>query len=290
MIYFVNPTSHPNIGDIAIFYATLKFFKDNKFEYKIVNKNNYRQYNVTDDDIIAVLGGGWIGIYQCDITDFYFKFIDEHRNSHIIFLPSSFFPVTNSYKKISDINALIFARDQLSLKNYRNEFPNAKVFYCADMVFTLNRIYNTESYIKKGYGLYTRDDTETDKNSEQKILSFTNESSGKESRFYKSWLKFDDNIELYEDIVYKFLFNMLKYKYIITDSLHMSIFSYLINRPCIILDNKYKKLTNTWAQYKKSCVKQFEYEKSICNYDFDFSDIPFSFDLLKHSFKKFLSK
>lgn len=282
MIYFVNPTSHPNIGDIAIFYATLKFFKNNNFTYKILNSKNYKNYDITKNDTIVLLGGGWLGIYQCSITDFYFKVIDEHRDSKIIFLPSSFFPVTDSFKKIKDINAIIFARDPASFENYKKWFTNSKVYHADDMVFYLDRIDNTEQYIKKNIGIFNRNDVESEKENTLKIVNVPDSSFGR-SRILPRWIPFEDKLEIYEDLVYRFMFEMTQYKMIVTDSLHVSIFSYLIRRKCYILDNKYKKVTNTWKKYKCDSVICFTHdmnENAVV-----FNDIEKSFSKIKESLK-----
>lgn len=75
---------------------------------------------------------------------------------------------------------------------------------------------------------------------------------------------------------------LLTAKLIITDTLHISIFSYLLNIPCYTFNNKYGKIKNTIIQYLSNTnvnyienledIKQIKYnQKNNNKIDFNFS-------------------
>ncbi len=281
MIYFVNPPRHPNIGDIAIFYASSLLFNKHELKYEIMNIENYKKFTIKPEDKIVILGGGWVGIYDCSLTDFYYDIINKYEKTNkIIMMPNSFAPIKKSFNKIVNAKITIFARDPISYDNYKKYFKNATVKLCPDIVYSLPRIdYAHET--TNCTGVYARKDVETVKGIEKIKGEYV-------SRFLQKSINYDKNLDALFNVVYKQIFTMTKYDVIVTDTLHMSIFAYLLKKPCIIFDNNYGKVNNTWKQYKHACVCPYDNNlgQDINKYNFNYEDIDFNFDELVAELKK----
>ena len=273
MIYFVNPVCHPNIGDIAIFYATCKLLNSNNIEYEVINRRNYQSHHITPEDCLLILGGGWLGIYSGDDVEWYLAVVQQYKNNRIIFMPNSFVPTVSNYKAITSTNAIIYARDDVSYKNYMNEFPDATIKKCPDIVFSLDRRPHRTATQK--FGKFSRNDVESTSVLDQLKNIPT------ESRFGK-YVNYD-KYALTDCIgqILSLMDKIQKYEVIITDTLHVSIFAYLLHIPCIITDNMYGKLTNTWKQYDADCIFPLDKSKPLTSYQitnphdivFDFSQL-----------------
>ena len=261
MIYFVNPVKNPNVGDIAIFYNTSSLLRKLQLEYKIVNQLNYKNINVTSHDKVIICGGGWLGIYDDALIEFFYNMIEKYSKiTKVILLPSSFAPIKKSFTRIKDCNCVIFARDMQSYKLYKEHFKNSTVHYCHDMAFLwpfLDYRKDLTILTHDDIGIYDRNDAETV--GDIKTLSHL---GNHESRL-NSFIDCDYNLENSFKYICKQLFTMSKYKLIITDTLHMSIFAFLLNLPCLILDNSYKKLSNTWKEYSKTPIQMYDFAKKL---------------------------
>lgn len=261
MIYFVNPIKNPNVGDIAIFYSTSSLLKELQLEYRIVNQLNYKNINVTSADKVIICGGGWIGIYDDALIDFFYDMIEKcSKITKVIIMPSSFAPIKKSFKRIADCKCIIFARDMQSYNLYKEHFKNSEIYYCHDMAFLLpfaDYRKDITTISSDDIGIYDRNDAETV--GDIKALIHLGKS---ESRL-NSFVTCDYNLENSFRYICKQLSIMSKYKLIITDTLHMSIFAFLLNLPCLILDNSYKKLSNTWKEYNNTPIQMYDFDKKL---------------------------
>lgn len=276
MIYFVNPPRHPNIGDIAIFYASSLLFKTHNLSYEVMNIENYKNINVKPEDKIVILGGGWVGIYDCKLTDFYYDIINKYeKTNEVIMMPNSFQPLKESFKKIVNAKMTIFARDKVSYENYRNFFKNSIIKICPDIVYSLPRIDYKSINETNEIGVYARKDVETVKGIEKIKGPYV-------SRFLAKPIAYDKNLNNLKDVIYRQIFTMTRFKAIATDTLHMSIFAYLLKKPCLIFDNNYRKVHNTWSQYKHTCICTYEDDKGVdlTKYEFCFDDLKFDYSEL----------
>lgn len=284
MIYFVNPIQNPNVGDIAIFYSTSTFFKENGLEYKIVNKSNYKNITVSKNDIVALCGGGWLGIYDDCLIEFFYDIIEKyHEKAKVILMPSSFEPIKESFLRISKCKCTIFARDMNSFENYKKYFLNSKIIYCPDMAYRLPKLNyrkDISTILKKEIVIYDRNDAES-VNGIKELLNY----GISKSRLNK-FIKCDYNLDNAFNYIGKQIFEISKYKLVITDTLHMSIFSYLLNIPCLYLDNSYNKVSNTWKEYNQTIVQKYDTFKklNIKAYNFGNEKLIFKYDCLLNEF------
>lgn len=287
MIYFVNPYQNTNVGDVAIFYASSWFFLYNKLPYTIITPQNYHTVAFTPNDIVAICGGGWMGIYDDALIEFFYNMIDQgcKQSAKVILFPCSFYPKFDTFKRISDNHCIIYARDHESKKLLIDYFPNANVKFCHDMAFMLPKLNERQS-IKdlspNNIGIYDRNDTES-KSTIKELLSL-----GTLEHRPNRFIEMDYDLSNAWSYITETLFHMKKYRLLVTDTLHISIFSYLLNIPCLILDNYYGKLTNTWSSYNTTVIQTYDTNKSLDTSKYDFTgsnDIRFNYYNLLSEFQ-----
>lgn len=254
MIYFVNPVINNNVGDVAIFYASSQLFKSQNIPYMTVNKDNYLSICPSSSDIIVICGGGWMGIYDDSLIDFFLYMIQKYSSTNkVILMPCSFAPIQSNFKRICQCKCYIYARDMVSYQYFRHYFVNSKINFCHDMAFSLPKFNQRKSLSRissNNIGIYDRNDAESI-NGIKKYSSY----GITESRFHQ-FVPCSNDIQPAASYIAMHLARMSQYSVIVTDTLHMSIFSYLLNIPCLYMDNNYHKLSNTWSHYPTSIVHQ----------------------------------
>ncbi len=281
MIYFVNPVVNNNVGDVAIFYASSKLFQSQQIEYTTVNKDNYSHIHPSKTDIIALCGGGWMGIYDDSLIDFFLYMIQKYSTTNkVILLPCSFVPLRTNFVRVAHCKCQIYARDMVSYHYFKKYWVNANVIFCHDMAFSLPKINhrNTLSHLTKyNIGIYDRNDAE----SVGEIKRY--ESYGMHESRFGQFVPCSNDIHPAASYIAKQLSQMSQYSMVVTDTLHMSIFSYLLNIPCLYMDNNYHKLSNTWSYYPASIVHpindsyglditKYQLTDNI-SYQFDYSEL-----------------
>lgn len=287
MIYFVNPIKNPNVGDVAIFYASSMLFRSLGLDYTIINQTNYATCNPGPHDFLVICGGGWLGIYDDSLIDFFLYMIQTYsKKCRVVLMPSSFAPIKQSFARIANCEFTAFARDRDSYNNYVKFFPHAHVEFCHDMAFSLFRLNARKPFSnlsKHEIGIYDRNDAES-----VSIIKTLHEYGMQESRLNK-FVNCDKNIKMAFKYICEQEYRMLRYKLIVTDTLHMSIFAFLLNLPCLYLDNSYKKLYHTWSEYGDCSVRQYDpaIGLSIGKYSFfENSHIKFDYTNLIQTFTR----
>lgn len=232
-----------NIGDIAIDYASFKFLNDHNKEYIRIDENNYQDIKINTEDIILIRGGGYFNLYNDTAESFLLSFIKKYTSNKIIILPSSFYinkEVSNDLLEIinNHQNITIFARDNISYLNYKKYF-NCNILESPDMVLYLKPIVLNKT--KSEILIISRSDNEMLHN-----LSLCEIGTQFSNIIHENK---PITFEEHKSTLNTYFEKLTKAKVIITDTLHLSIFSYLLNIPCYSFDNKYGKVKNTILQY-----------------------------------------
>lgn len=279
MIYFITHTNYyKNYGDLAIDLATFIQFEVNDIKYKIINEYSKNLPKITNDDILCIRGGGFFGLYNGIPEKFLKKFLQIPCKKRIL-LPSSLY-FNNDLTTINDIKNLpliIFARDDVSYMHYKKHFVNSKIYKCQDMVFTFEK--DTDMCDNETFTMIARG-TERKHLDLQKIKNCSHFSYVNNI----NWQNKSKGEMLNEFLKFKREFK--KNKYIITDSLHCCIFSYIFNRYCFAYDNKYGKVHNTINSYFQNAnVKLCNTKEDLNSLDFSNKTIKFNFDNIINELK-----
>lgn len=269
---------HRNLGDQLIAVSTKKFlsnFFDEKIIYE-VPEEFYRIYSnkldecITDNDIIVISGGGFIGNVWLGWL-WLESIIAKFKNNKVIIFPQSIYfdskkdNYTESLQRCKNIinehpDIVLFVREKYSFqfaKKYLGEVdvrlvPDIALSYCYD---------NANKHIsRRGICFCLRSDCEINRDVEKvKIIkNYCNDISGniiQSETISKS--------RVYEFCREVFVIDKIKeysnYQLIVTDRLHGMIFSYLAGTPCIVFDNKSRKVYGVYEEwlYKSKLIIPF---------------------------------
>lgn len=271
-IFIFLAADYGNLGDVAITYAQTKLLKDLYPLYEIVDVPisktlfylDYYKKISTKEDIITITGGGNMGDLYDDIEFLRQLVVREFPNNKIIVFPQTIDFSKSFYGKISlnwakkvynkHKDLILLAREEISYKLMKDNFPNALVYLTPDIVMTLNKTdFSKEN--RHGITLCLRNDQEI------KIpLDFKEKLKDFLSSKYKELPNITDthinkaNLSLQERELelYK-IWNVLgKSKLVVTDRLHGMIFCYITKTPVIVLPNNNHKITSCF-EWIKDC-------------------------------------
>ena len=280
-----NTPIHGNIGDHAIIYAELKILKEkNILAYEIPTYYekycfDYIKKHVSEDAIIGITGGGFIGSQWMVEEDLVNKVVSTFKNYPIIIFPATFYfkndslgreELEKSKKIFSQAKDLtIFAREEKTYEFICKEYKNAKSYLVPDIVLSLKENFNEE---RNDILLCLRDDVEgkLNKNIKTEIYDI--------AKKYGS-VKLIDTVEKYSipiknrDIQVKNkIKEFAKAKLVITDRLHGMIFASITGTPCVVLGNYNYKVEGVY-QWIKEVDKNILFEKDIENINEDINNL-----------------
>lgn len=266
IIYFLTPT-HGNMGDQMIAYATNKYLKDNFNEYKIIEIYRDHVYKyaksikkiLNKEDLIFLHGGGNMGDLYLgeEITR---RFIIENfTDNKIISMTQTMSFIGKNAKKELEISKNIYnkhkdlvllARENISYENMKNNFVNAKVIKCPDIVLYMNNKLEESSHIRNKIMTCLRNDKESlllDK--KYKLIDMLKKNYSNiyeyDTHIYKQVLREDRELEI-KDMLSKFF----QSKLVITDRLHGMVFAAITKTPCIVTKSLDHKVLGTYEWIK----------------------------------------
>lgn len=188
-----------------------------------------------------------------------------------VLLPSSLYIWNeNTIEDIKDLKLTIFSRDFVSTENYKKYFKNSTVYDCPDMVL----------YFKKDTDECQNNNIITIARRDEKFIHI--EDYGYKLSDYHNNFNWKNITvgEMYSRFM-KFKLQFKQNKYIITDSLHCCIFSYIFNRYCYAFNNKYGKIFNTVNSYfQNSNIKLCNDKSDITDKSFENKHIKFDHTIL----------
>lgn len=265
---FVGIPIHNNLGDQAQYYCIKKWLKENYPDYSVVeftdniiytnHKNiiNLIKENITNEDFFVFQSG----YRTTDVSNFegeyaHQKILSNFSNKVIVFPQTVNFKSkkeqqksSNAYKKNS--NYVFLARDEISYKTATEIYDKNRVLLYPDIVTSL--IGNCDELIeqkheKEGILFCLRNDDEKLYSNEEynaiigRLKELTDTIDVTDTNSSKSF-KFDKS-EVESEIANK-LNQFAKYKLIITDRYHGTIFSLVSNTNVIVLNSTDHKLSS----------------------------------------------
>lgn len=302
-ILLIGTPLHENLGDHLITYAEKAFLNgllDKKIieipieVYKLLSKIiiKYTPQSI----IILIQGGGWMGDTWPDDELLIQNIISSFPDNRIIVFPQSSYyenfenQLVESGKKIyKGENLFVFLRDENSYNTMKNLYPNLKIYLEPDIVMFIKGKIKLNSIKKKNnIGVCFRHDKE-EKYKELKniIIKFLNENN-LPYKFVNTIANKPVSEDQRDEKVHKVIRDFSDYKLIITDRLHAMIISYIVNVPCIAIDNKTHKVSSLYKTWLNTNNKIFlihnydEFLKLIHSFETETEDISmFEFNTLR---------
>ncbi len=271
---------HINLGDHLITMAEQQILKDVNPDRKVYeipsevyNIYKYRLKRIVPESTrIFINGGGWMGNLWPVEERLMQNIISSFCDNKIVIFPQTIFydNTIKSYKSLlrrsnkaycKCRNLTLFVRDKKSYDFAINNLSIDKVFLAPDIALYYS-FDKYESAREDVIGICLRDDREkliTDNSINQirKIAGDKNIKLKTVSTLYETRVFPDQRKEICE----KRLSEFSKCRMIITDRLHAMIFSVLTNTPCIVFDNKTKKVSgvyNLWLSDNEMVYPVFE--------------------------------
>jgi pyruvyl transferase EpsI len=279
IIYLLSPL-YGNMGDQAIAYASLKFYKENFKDYKILEFDRFKIYSeyfsiknsLNKDDIIVIQGGGNMGnLYMQEEEPR--RFIIKNFKNNIIISMTQTISFTNDKfgkkekektRKIynKNKNLILLAREDTSYKEMIKLFTG-NIIEVPDIVFYLEKMINND--IERIFiTTCLRNDKESIwKNKKNKFINRLKED-------YKNVFIYDTVVN--RQITFKsridelnaMLNNFKKSKLVITDRLHGMIFCVITRTPCIVLRSLDHKIVESYKW-----IKDLDYVELIDDLDYN---------------------
>ena len=273
-IFLLGSPLYKNLGDVAINLSELKLLKDNfkntevieiPYELSYMHILKFKKY--IKDNLILIIGGGFIGTVWIDSEIFIRNIITSYPKNKIIIMPQTAYFDSEKELKISKEvysshkNLIVCAREEQTYKLLKNKLK-INPLLVPDSVLYLDSLYNNEN--KSGILFCMRDDIEKDFFNINKLVKYLKKS------FLQDDIESLDNCNCKkvtfnnreEQLVERIKLFSNK-KLIITDRLHGMIFGVLSGSVTIAFDNKTKKISNvynTWLKNQKNvkCVNNVE--------------------------------
>lgn len=267
-ILFIGVPIHNNLGDQAQYYCIKKWLKNNYSDYSIVEftdniiYTNYKKIislikeNISNDDFFVFQSG----YRTTDVSNFEGEYahqmiLKNFKNKVIVFPQTVNFKSkkekqksVNAYSK--NENYVFLARDEISYSTAIEMYNKNRVLLYPDIVTSLignNNLINSRDEKREGILLCLRNDNEKLYSNEQynkiikdlkkitNIIDITDTNSDKSFAF--------DRLPVEEELIKK-LNQFSKYKLIITDRYHGTIFSLISNANVIVLNSTDHKLSS----------------------------------------------
>jgi len=259
-IFFFGVPVHMNLGDLAQTLCILKYFEKYWDDYEVLAMRTYSTYStgyirklkskIRPQDIIFFQSGYCTTDRHLDHT-MHKIMLKEFPNNKIVFFPQTVLfrdkkeqertcKIFNKHNKV-----LFIARDKVSYDYAKELFPALEVECFPDIVTTLIGTRECREN-RDGILLCLRDDFEKlYSDDEMKLLK---------NELQKNGIKVDVTDTNYDENTYEYLVTHLeeciinkieefsKYKVIITDRYHGTIFSMIANVPVIVLSSNDHKV------------------------------------------------
>lgn len=282
-IYYFGIPEHSNLGDLAQCYCIRRYLSGFFSDYEVVEVftrnymdnsfelRNYLKSAINDEDLIFFQSG------YCtqDIggrEDFMHQMvIQDYPNNNLIMLPQTVYFRNVERKELAarvynqHRHLLFLARDHVSYETALQMFPNVNVKCYPDIVTTLIGSYDF-NFNRSGVLFCIRNDTEK--------FYTTDEIQGLKDSLTRDGLSVDQldttiHAEYYEILnnlqsyIEGYFSKFAKYKVVITDRYHGTIFSLIANTPVIVIQTKDHKVKSGVNWFKGIYDGQVMFAESL---------------------------
>lgn len=247
-IVLIFTPSHGNLGDSAITLGELEFLKERFNDYSIYEftKNETLYYknqikdHITDKDIIAFHGGGFLGsIWKVD-NNYFLKIIKLFSDNKIVVMPQTIYFYEDDDKlRASFAIGTSLCRDYQSYQTLKDLKVRCKFEYVPDIALYCQPNLNLERNNK--VLLCFRSDREK-VSGHRDIVKLLHDLEIGYDRTDMVIPRIITKKGRYSTVMKKFE-QFARYRMVITDRLHAMIFSTITNTPCIAFDNVSKKVS-----------------------------------------------
>lgn len=254
-----------NLGDHAIAWAMFNFLQQNFPDVEVLEIPESRilknfvttAKEITDRDVICLIGGGNLGNQYIDQRLIRNAAIQAFPNNKIVVFPQSVYYTNNSNgkKALREDRAVfenhpdlyLFSRDVISYKLMQEYYQNCNVYCVPDIVLSMQG--QVRSYMREGQILCLRNDVEGTLSAQDKEIIKTFYPNAK---LKDTCLKENISPALRVNEIMSFLDEISKAELVITDRLHGVIFCAITNTPCIVFNNYNHKIKGI-LEWLKDC-------------------------------------
>ena len=298
IIFYVGVPAHTNLGDLAQYVCIKEWIHKYYTDHAIVEIETNSLVNTRlsiikilkkyyKDSCFFIFQSGYTTTDLGGYADEMHKFIIKNfNNAKMLMMPQTIFFKSEKRKEEtatiynSAKNMLYLARDEISFNEAKKMFPNVEVLLYPDIVTSLIGKFNYNNN-REGILFCCRNDEEKFY-SDEDILKLLNKLKNKyKIDMIDTTKKNDESLILKNPRKYilKEIEHYSKYKLIITDRYHGTIFSLIANTPVIIMKTNDHKVT-TGAQWFKGVYDDYVYLSKSLN------DIEDNIELLINKSKK----
>lgn len=297
-IFYFGITEHSNLGDLAQLYCIRKWINDNfqnievyEFEATTVVDTRFnfcdKLYNILNTHDIIIFQSGYCTQDLGGNHELMHRIIiDRFPNAKILMMPQTVYFNSEENKLITsksynqNQNMLFLARDRISCEFANNIFPDITVKLFPDIVTSLIGHYRY-NYDRDKVLFCCRNDLEKYYSDEEidflrKRIEHLIPTDITDTTIPVNFKKIRNNLKFYiESEIQLFA----KYKLIITDRYHGTIFSLVANTPVIVIKTNDHKVTtgvewfhgvyDEYVYLADSLENAFELAKMILNKDFN---------------------
>ena len=262
-IFLFGTPVHGNLGDHAIALQEEYFFQDFFPDYEYfeilmplyhVKKEKIKKL-ATEEDLIVISGGGWMGNLWLHNENVIREIIEEYQNNKVVILPQTVYYTFDEFgieeckttkeifKKHNDLH--IFVREKQSYDFIKQNFDlvgKSNVYLAPDMVLYGKGVETPKKcdIDKKNINICLRKDCES---KQENITEFLSEIKQKYNiKEINTIVKSPVPLKQRRKKLKEMWTNFANSKVTITDRLHAMLFSVLNGTPCIVLDNKTGKV------------------------------------------------
>lgn len=283
-IYYLGITKNSNLGDWAQIYCINEWIKENYSNYKVLRFNSSDVLNCFTPfikklkrtykagDIFIFESGYNINDMGCNHPKMHIKIIENFPNAKMIFMPATIY-YEHEKNMINDAigyrkakNMLFLARDAKTQEIAKMMMPNSHIILYPDIVTTLIGNYPQIKNERDGICICCRNDNEKYySDSEFKELAKFFQDKGIRVDFTDTFIDCSYK-EISSNIaskLYDKLNSFSKYKLIITDRFHGTVFSLIAGTPVIVLKTNNHKVTRTIEWFKDIYSDYVYYAKDI---------------------------
>ena len=308
-IILLNSPDYPNLGDHAIAYSAVKYFRTNHPEYDLfeipcdfyLKEKEMLLQCVSSGDILVINGGGYIDSLHIRLFDVVNDVFGAFKNNKIVVLPQSFYfsddKLGDRLKKefatniSKNGNIYFFAREEKSMDVLRNIVANngedrlllaydMAFYYGKDLINEERRNCFAEEISREGAGICLRTDREKTNDFASGVKAKL-DAMGMDHEMFSTVLNRKVSSKTREKEIKEIIRFIKSKKIVITDRLHCMIFCVLTDTPCIVFDNITHKIHGVCQMLPKGakvcladdCINLKELVKNMYS-----SDKPFDVD------------